>query len=152
LRGRLVDEQRAPLPGHRVVIAVDKNQLLQPHGATVGPLQEEWSATTDADGRIELRGLPGEIPLALSVYRGLHRILHREAAVVASTGAETRLEWQIGSLGGLEGKVVDQHDAPITGIDVALMPIEAGAEPSPLDLSQILPGSLRTVEPDGSFV
>lgn len=112
-RGRLVDESGQPVGGTAVSLAVP------------GPMgfdEEEFRASSGADGRFEVRRLsPGLYDL--KVERRGFAPLRRAGVEIASTPATDLGVVTLLRGAALEGTVRDRQGAPVAGAEIAALPV-----------------------------
>jgi hypothetical protein len=110
----VVDARGAPLPDITVVLSADGMRLLGSGGTfELASMQSEvtWSATTDADGRCQLRRIVASVPLFVVLMMG-KKVVHTDLPPITLNGGEERsVIWKVGGGCELAGIVFDDTDA-----------------------------------------
>jgi protocatechuate 3,4-dioxygenase beta subunit len=117
LEGSVVDASGAPMPGVRVVLVADGNDLdrtdvLIP--AETSPLSMiRWSATTSADGRCRLVDIAPNVELRVVLEKNDHVLRIGEPTMQLEPGSTAHREWKIGAGCTLRGALFDESKAPV---------------------------------------
>lgn len=104
----------AVTPGYHLVESSDAVML---SGEDVS-----FRTAADPSGSYTLEDLPSRVPLQLQVVEGREVLLQEAEWITLDPGESRRLDWQVGSGGVLEGRVVDEHGRPVAGQEVWLLP------------------------------
>jgi beta-lactamase regulating signal transducer with metallopeptidase domain len=116
IRGTVVDTSGVPVPGVDVRVEDSRGTL---RSVRYGGTSEERRATTDIDGRFELRGLPaGPVPLRASHPQFAPTDAEGVAVPVASSPAEARITLFAG--GRIEGTARSRGGSPFAGFAIVL--------------------------------
>lgn len=136
VRGLVVDEAGKPIPNVQIT-------------AQYNPAEVVWpTRTTDAEGRFRFDNLP-DLPVQLVARSVTHVYTITEAKAEKDEPAETRITMGTGDY--MEGKVIDQNDKPIGGINVGyLIPVNADGV-IPQNRANIAANRLTTTKEDGTF-
>jgi hypothetical protein len=150
---RVVHPSGAPLAGAQVRATTDWYRMAQLDGgesasSISSPPAPEWAATTDGDGRCTLAGLPASVRLDLELkVRG--SMTQIRAPLKLRSAEERALLWVSGGGVDLEGRVLDQFDAPVVRqlVRVVRPVFDDPVSPMLLEgLERSLPGSRTDAE------
>jgi hypothetical protein len=120
LRGRVVDEQGAPIPGAAIRL-MRKVEELTPHGLTIDRLVGAGDARTSGDGRFEVRRLKAGPHFARLTAPGF--AVTRSPSVDVGADEDVRAPDWVMPLHGrvVRGRVTDVAGSPVAGLRVSVV-------------------------------
>lgn len=103
-----------------VGMMADAVTILQPlQSATVNdqnPDPLRWSVETNAEGRCEIKGLPPNVPLRAVVAKANGIPSKIDKPLVLEPGEEREVQWVLGRMCTVKGRVLDEEDHPVEGV------------------------------------
>ena len=81
-----------------------------------------WSATTNAEGEVELLGLPAETPVHIAFHRGTELVSELSWSPELKRGEQMVAKWNLGRGCTLRGIAVDQDGLPVKGMEIWVDP------------------------------
>ncbi len=126
LRASVLDAAGKPLANTSVHLRARGNELqtggeIDEPGTWINYPDEQWHATLDARGSCVIDGLPAHVPLALEIHQE-KKLLRREADPLEfEPGQVLERTWTIGGGARIEGRIIDQLNAPVAKHEVWLV-------------------------------
>ncbi len=152
LRGRVVDEERSPLPG------VALELTLSPRGGRFGGNRpwERRSATSSRRGTFDLSGLAAGVAYRITATKPGFAPLEVEVGALEPAERRSGLEVVLRAGRRAVGRVVDESDAPVAGAEVTLRaPPPADARAAAMMMARQgedeAGGPATTTDAEGSF-
>jgi hypothetical protein len=138
--------------GSTLTVATDESFLVPPNQGPTRPEPIRWRGTSTTDGRVDLDGMPSNVPLRLEVRApGLPTRAWPEPLVL-QPGEQRELAWRLSDGVLVHGHVLDDGGQPVAGRTVWLKVTPPDSPPERLFVTYEPAPSRRTkTAADGSF-